>query len=223
MANDDGAEAKPYVVERRWNPPLDADGLPLIEEEDEYDRNTAPPDLALPVVSASSLADAPIPTRKSIVTGWIPDNNVTLLSGDGGVGKSLLNLQLGVAVAAGRQWLGMPTEQGPVIVLSAEDDLDELHIRLAAIAESYGITLADLTDLHLIPLAGRDAVLAAPKTKMGIVESTALWGRLVAQVEKIKPRLVIIDTLADVFAGNENVRTEASPVHWLTAQPGDGP
>jgi RecA-family ATPase len=94
------------------------------------------------------------------------------------------------------------------VFASAEDDKDELHRRLADIAGSYSVSLADLSSLHLASLAGRDAVMGAPD-KAGIIRETAVWQGLVAKVEQVKPRLVVIDTLADIFAGNENARAEA--------------
>jgi RecA-family ATPase len=163
----------------------------------------------LPTLSAASLADKPVPQRGWIVQDMIPDKTVTLVSGDGGVGKSLLMGQLSVAVATGREWIGTAPAGGKVVVVSAEDDLDELHRRVVAIANSYGIGLADLTDLHFVPLAGLDAVMGAPDGKSGVIRETAIWRGLVAVVETIKPKLVILDTLADIFAGNEIARQEA--------------
>jgi RecA-family ATPase len=163
----------------------------------------------LPVVTASSLAGKPAPPRSWHVLGMVPDRTVTMLGGDGSVGKSTLAEQLGVATAADKPWLGLSPQPGPVVYLSAEDDLDELNRRLEDIATSYGVDIADLGDFHFVPLAGMDAVLAVPQGRTGIISATRIWRGLVAVVERYRPCLVIIDTLADVFAGNENVRTEA--------------
>jgi RecA-family ATPase len=65
--------------------------------------------------------DRPVPPREWLVEGLIPHKTVTLFSGDGGTGKSLLSLQLAVAVASGGSFLGKPVKQGDVIVLSVED------------------------------------------------------------------------------------------------------
>lgn len=120
---------------------------------------------ALPIISAASLAGKKVPPRLFVVPGMIPDRTVTILAGDGGVGKSTLIKQLGVSVSAGALWLGETTARGPVIDVSAEDDLDEQHRRLAAIAPAMGVDLADLTDLHLVPLAGLDAVMGSPDSE----------------------------------------------------------
>jgi RecA-family ATPase len=163
----------------------------------------------LPVMSASIFADEPVPERLWIVLNMIPDRAVTIIGGDGAVGKSTLMLQLAVAMVSGAPWIGTNPEQGPVAVVSAEDDIDELHRRIVAVARGLGVKLADLTNLHLIPLAAKDAVMAAPEGRTNIVRETPVWRGLVAVVEQFKPRLVIIDTRADVFAGDENDRSQA--------------
>jgi hypothetical protein len=81
-----------------------------------------------------------------------------------------------------------------------------LQRRLAAIAGGLGVDLAELRDLHIVPLAGRDAVMGAMESKTGTIKEAAVWRGLVAIVRRIKPCLVILDTLADVFAGKENAR-----------------
>ena len=158
--------------------------------------------------SAADLAGKPVPARGWLVRDMIPDRTVTLLGGDGGTGKSQIALQLSVATEIGSEWLGQLPEQGPVVFASAEDDQDELHRRLSDIAALHNVSLADLSDLHVTSLAGRDAVMGVPD-KAGIIRETAVWRGLVAKVEQVKPRLVVIDTLADIFAGNENARAEA--------------
>ena len=159
--------------------------------------------------SAATLAGLPIPKRDWLVPGLIPCNTVTMLSGDGGVGKSLLVAQLAVALATGREWIGIKPRRGPVVFLSAEDDVAEIHRRLAEIAASQGLHLADLCDLYIVPRAGRDAVLGAPEAgKTGIIKKTPLWDDFERLVADIRPSLVVLDTSADVFSGNEIVRTE---------------
>ena len=42
-----------------------------------------------------------------------------------------------VAHVAGKEWLGSLPEPGPAFYIGAEDDENEIHIRLAAIAKHY--------------------------------------------------------------------------------------
>jgi len=59
-------------------------------------------------------------------------------------------------------------ELGPAIYLGAEDDKDEIHIRLAAIAKHYDVTFKQLIDdgLHVLPLLGQDATLCAAAARV---------------------------------------------------------
>jgi Mrp family chromosome partitioning ATPase len=136
------------------------DGFVAGEARAHSDRRASLP--VLHIVNAASFAGAQPPTRDWHVQGLIPAREITLLSGDGGTGKSLLALQLAVASAAGTDWVGTFPSQGPVLFVSAEDDLEELHRRLATIVRAKALELVTLDNLEILPLAGRDAVLAAP-------------------------------------------------------------
>jgi RecA-family ATPase len=124
------------------------------------------------------------------------------------VGKTVLLLQLSVCVAALCPWLGMTPANGPALVISAEEEIDELHRRLADISVALGVKLEDLRDLHLIDLAGKDAVMATPDGRASIIKPTPLWRGVASMVADIRPKLVVLDTAADIYAGNENIRPE---------------
>lgn len=169
----------------------------------------APMVVPLATITAAALAERDVLERPWLVRDMIPGRNVTLLMGDGGTGKSLLAQQLAAAVAAAGDWIGTVPEAGGVVYVSAEDDIDEVHRRLADITAASGIGLDRLADLHIVPLAGHDAVLALPDRRSDIISPTPLWHSLVATVQQHRPRLVVLDNLADVFAGNEISRPQA--------------
>lgn len=155
---------------------------------------------------AGSDLQGPPPNREWLVADMIPMNTVTLLYGDGGTGKSLLALQLAASTALGRFWLNRLPTPGRTVYLSAEDDRAELHRRLAIIAGSLDATMNDLAGITIADLAGKDALLAHLIAKKGILTRTALLNQIDARIAVTSPRLVIVDTLADAYPGNENDR-----------------
>lgn len=160
--------------------------------------------------AASELAGRDVPPRDWLVPGLVPAGNVTLLGGPAGCGKSLLALQLAVGVVAGCPWVGNETAAGGCLYLSCEDEREELHRRLVAIVHDLGTDLGDLDRLSLWPLAGEDAILAAPNPKeFGKMRALPRFTELEAAVRSLRPALLVIDTLADVFGGDENRRAEA--------------
>jgi hypothetical protein len=114
----------------------------------------------------------PVPERQWAIKDRAPLNQVGLFSGEGGTGKSIIELMKDVAHVARKDWLGSLPEPGPAFYLGAEDDKDELHIRLAAIAKHYDVTFSQLSasGLYVLCLLGQDATLCAANGKSGKVE-----------------------------------------------------
>ena len=167
----------------------------------------APPSQFLP---ASSLDGQPVPPREWHVEGLIPCATVSMLCGDGGIGKSLLALQLAVATAAGgRPWIGRPCAGGGALYFSAEDDKGEMHRRLADIVQAEALALADLDRLILRSLAGEDALLAVHNPRTNALAATPLFDELDAHLGAERPALAVLDTLADLHSGPENDRSVA--------------
>jgi len=132
-----------------------------------------------------------------------------LFSGEGGTGKSIIELMKNVAHVTAKDWLGSVPELGPAFYVGAEDDEDEIHIRLAAIAAYYNVTFRELTEggLCVLPLLGKDATLCAA-TKSGKIETTELYRKIFEAAGDIKPKNISIDTLSRAFSGNEIDRVQ---------------
>jgi len=162
--------------------------------------------------TASSLADKEIVDLDWLIGSMIPANTVTLLSGDGGTGKSLLALNLAISVACGGKltWLGYKPDQGKALYIGAEDDMNEMHRRINRMCiVRNGVEYSDLNDLHLASLSNRDALLSTVDPKTNMMYPTELFNDIVTKIDAERPRVVILDTLADLYAGNENDRAQS--------------
>lgn len=186
------------------------DGLPPMPPAEAYAEAAQPPSPRRTSVffAASDLEGQHIPPRRWHVEGLVPSGTVTLLGGDGGTGKSLVALQLAASTALARAWLGLHVTPGRALYISAEDDKAELHRRLADVTRAENVTLGDLDNLTIRSLAGEDALLAHAD-RSGILHPSPLYHEIGARLRDEAPALVVLDTLADLFPGNENDRAQA--------------
>lgn len=172
--------------------------------------NGRPADLQpLKWISPAGWEGKPAPERKWIVGDLIPEGNVTLLAGDGGIGKSLLALQLLTACALGKPWLGRGCRPCKAVGIFCEDDRDELQIRLGPILAHYGSSMGDLDDLQIMSRVGEDSLLVHHGDQWSMGEESPLWTRLQNDVLDFGAELVVLDSLHDFFGGNENSRPQA--------------
>jgi RecA-family ATPase len=191
-------------------PPIDAGAPPFGDAgPPPFDEGPAPKRPPLSWLDMSSWDSDPIPERKWAIRDRVPLKQAGLFSGEGGTGKSIIELMKNVAHVTGKDWLGSMPEPGPAFYLGAEDDADEIHIRLGAIAEYYGVSFKGMSDggLRVLPLLGKDATLCAV-TKGGKIETTGLYRQIFEAAGDIKPKNISIDTLSRAFAGNEIDRVQ---------------
>ena len=154
--------------------------------------------------------EGPPPERQWAVKDRIPLRQAGLFSGEGGTGKSIIELMKNVAHVTGKDWLGSMPERGPAFYIGAEDEVDELRRRLDSIAKHYGTNFKELIEggLYIKCLLGEDATLCAANGKSGRVEVTGLYRQLYEAAGDIKPKNISIDTLSRAFAGNEIDRVQ---------------
>jgi RecA-family ATPase len=193
-----------------YNPDLAIGKLRLLPPRAKANGAAAEPTAPLPYIDMSSWDANPAPEREWAVENRIPMYQPHLTTGHGAIGKSLLELTRAVAHVLGKPWLGMAVRQGPVIYLGAEDEADELHRRLEAILRHYDATFSDIVGrLHLLSYVGEDCLLGARDSK-GIIRPTDLYHRLLADAVRLQPVSVTIDTLTDVYAGDEIDRNQTT-------------
>ena len=155
--------------------------------------------------AASTFDGLEVRPRQWLVQNWIPMGVVTGFYGDGGLGKTLLAQQLQTSTALGRAWAGLFTEQVISLGVYCEDSQDELHRRQDEINGGYGCSFRDLASAHWLPRLGDDNVLMH-FGRGGVGELTPFHRQVKEAALDLHAKLVIVDTVADTFGGNENDR-----------------
>jgi RecA-family ATPase len=162
---------------------------------------------AIPLPSFESI---PVPERRWIVPNWLPVRVVTLCYADGGIGKTLLGLQLMASTALNSKWCGIRVTPCNSIGLFSEDDATELHIRMDAIRQHHGVSWADLGNMHPADATGQDNILVRFNSYDGKMTLTPRFDQLREQAMDTKSRLIVIDTAATCFSGNESDRGQVT-------------
>jgi RecA-family ATPase len=163
----------------------------------------------LDITVVSSLAHKPVPERQWLVPEWIPARQVTLLSGDGGIGKSLLAMQLQIAAASAQQWLGLSTTPCRSLGFYAEDDADELHRRIVDLAEIMQVDIASLDRMAFRSTVEEDVELIQVGDN-GDIHPTDYYFHIVEQSVKFGARLVILDASTNFYGGDEIRRRQVN-------------
>src|SRR5262249_37627740 len=131
----------------------------------------------------SVIREQGIPAVPWIMPRWIAAEDVVLMSGDGGIGKSTTIAALAVAVAAGIPWCGVePLRSGPVLVFDEEQsrrELARLYLRLGAPVS--GLRVASQQGLNLTTPEGLD--------------------RIEHEIAEHRPLVVVLDSVQQLFAG----------------------
>lgn len=165
--------------------------------------------LAAEVVSPTIWEGQPVPDREWIVEDWIPRGEVTALYGDGGTGKTLLAQQLITACAVGKNWLGLNTHSCTALGVFCEDTKEELHRRQDAINRAYDCSMSDLEESHLLPRHSRDNFMMGFEGDSNGV-TTDFYASVYQYARNVGASLIVLDTIAQIFAGNENNRTQVT-------------
>jgi hypothetical protein len=127
---------------------------------------------------------------------------VTLLVAPGGRAKSTWLLACGLACASGRPLLNSHVFGGPlrVLCLSTEDGMHEMSLRLRAAMKHYGLTDANVPALFIIGADLWGLPLLQANGNRATLDSGGL-AALTAELDQIKPDVLIIDPLINLMGG----------------------
>lgn len=143
------------------------------------------------------------PAPKWLVRGWWPEQGVGILYGEANSGKTLVILDLLLAVASGRPWHGMPVQRGPALLIALEGAAGLRH-RVEAWGQHHGMQLDGL------PFGMVDATLDL-RTSAVDVQAAADAARV--GVDGCPAKIVVIDTLSKALnSGDENSAQDVTKV-----------
>jgi hypothetical protein len=154
----------------------------------------------LPVVRAGDL-DEPDPARRWLVERLWARAGVGIIGGAPKCGKSWLGLELAVAVASGTPCLdtfAVP-EPGGALVYMAEDAAPDVKARLTGLCRHRGV------DLAALPLFA----ITAPSVRLDLPRDQR---RLAETVQRVAPRLLLLDPFVRLHRINENQASEVAAV-----------
>lgn len=165
----------------------------------------------LDLLDAGTLAGIVPPPLGWVIHETIPPKQTTLFTAVGGGGKSRTALQMAAAVSIGARFWGLATRQGVAIYLTCEDDNDENLRRLIPIARATGLPLEAFKGKLFIKslIERRDKGLARidQNNKMTVLD---LFWSVRATVLAKGARLLVLDNVAHLFEGNENIRAHVA-------------
>jgi RecA-family ATPase len=158
-----------------------------------------------------ALAATKAKPKEFVIERLAPAGEVTLFTGPGSAGKSLLAQQLATAAAAGVSTLGFAIQPTPSIYLTCEDDAEQLHWRQAHLCDALRVPLASLDGkLHLASVRGQLGSELATFAQDGTLKLTESYKRLAATMKSTGARVAFLDNVAHLFTGNENDRGEVT-------------
>lgn len=223
------------INSHRCQPPLDADQVekiarsvgrydPAHEFTPDSDEPASPEPFDLVAASVGDLIRTPPPPRRWLVHERLPLDVVALLAAAGGTGKSMATLQLAVSMATGWPWFDMEiSEPGAVLMVSAEDDRDEIHRRLSVVLEHYAddadpFAVDAFSEYHdrlqrrlfILDRVGEDNRLTAKIDRETL--RTAFADRVVATAEAMPepPVMIVLDPLSRFDGGDPNDNSDGT-------------
>jgi RecA-family ATPase len=134
-----------------------------------------------------------------LIEQWVPADETTLLAGPGSGGKSYLALQMQVSAALGAPWLGLAMPQCPSLGFYSEDRFEAVANRLHALAGHHRTSVAELMarGMRVLPKPHNTALISLEGGRRGNVTTTSEWEDLRRTMDRLSPKLLILDNLAD--------------------------
>ncbi|MFZ2997561.1 AAA family ATPase [Sphingobium sp.] len=169
-----------------------------------------PGNTPLPITSTGIWDGKTANARLWVVEEWIPLRRATLLTGEGGSGKSLVSQQIATCVALGLPFMGLKTRQLKALYITCEDDIGELQRRQEGICRAVGTSMAELDgNLFFLSRCG-DLNNSLLHFHNDGVEQSQFYHDIANFVWTNQIGFLVLDNIAHLFEGNENIRNHVA-------------
>ena len=150
------------------------------------------------IVTAADVWDHIPPLADPLIDGILRQGHKMLLAGPSKAGKSYALIELAIAIAEGKKWLGYQCTRGKVLYINLEVDAASCWHRLQEVYAALEITPEHLADIDIWNLRGKSVPMdkLAPK----IIRRAAKKGYIA----------IIIDPIYKVITGDENSAEQMS-------------
>lgn len=154
--------------------------------------------------SAALAVTEPIRPRQWVLGTTALSGALSVLIGPGGVGKSALAIAMAISISVGRGICGdFVFRRRRALIISLEDDADELKRRIAAAMQRHDIARGEVDGWLDVATVGDGAVIAKATPKGELVPGE-LFERLRAEIVEKQIGMVVIDPLIHAHELDEN-------------------
>ena len=162
----------------------------------------------LSVWSWSALLKRPVTPVEFVVDGLIPRRGVTLITGEGGIGKSITGMDLAYSVGSGSRFLHkFECVQGPVLYVDLENEEASITRRVQKITAGR-LECGDTEDEIPVYVVKKGDLAEARLS----IDDQRGKAALCNSIERYRPSLLIIDPLVAVHSKDENSNVEMRQV-----------
>ena len=148
---------------------------------------------------------ADVPRRQWLYGHTFIRGFVTVTAAPGGLGKSSLAIVEALALATGRNLLGVqPPKRCRVWLWNGEDPIDELERRVLGAALHFGIKAADLEGWLFVDSGRQMEITLAKQERNAVVVTEAVVAGLVEEIRALNIDLVVIDPFVSSHQVSEN-------------------
>ena len=144
------------------------------------------------MVALDEYKDNPPKLPEELIKGILRCGHKMLISGPSKAGKSFALMELCIAIAEGKSWLGFPCKKGRVLYVNLEIDPASCIMRFMKIYEALGWQKKHMDDIIVWNLRGH----AVPLDK--------LVPKLIRRVHDQHFDAIIVDPIYKVITGDEN-------------------